>query len=167
LIRTYDFPQQLIPLDGGKTLLRLRAPLRLAVDRITLEFDVENWGIRMRCDDVHELPRQIARRFLHLFSRADARVLSNQEQADWLKILDQVDYTQFSVERAAPHYVEGTLLKKRPLTVEWHDGVVEHLPASHSPVFFPLDEGDRFSAFAKLGKDNEVYSIERLALIPA
>jgi hypothetical protein len=167
LLKTYRFPQQLIPLDGGKTLLRLRKPLQLFVNQKTLEFDVEDWGIRMHCADVADLPRQIARRFLQLFSKADSRVLSGQETEEWLRILDQVDYTQFCVERSAPHYVEGTLIKKHPLTVEWHDGTTEHLPPTHASVFYPLDHGDQFSAFVKLGRENAVISIERVALIPS
>jgi hypothetical protein len=166
-LKTYRFLQQLIPLDGGKTLLRLRKPMQLTLDQKTLQFDVEHWGIRMHCDDVADLPRQVARRFLQFFSKADARALSEQEMSEWLQILDQVDYTQFCVERSAPHYAEGTLVKKYPLTVEWHDGTTEHLPPAHAAVFYPLDQGDRFSAFVKLGKDNEVISIERVSLILA
>lgn len=164
--RKFMFRQQIIPLDGGRTLLRLHQPLTLLMNQRTMEFDVEGWNIHMRCAQVDEVPRQIARRFLTLFSKADAGAITPAERIEWLGILDRVDFTQFSVERAAPHYVEGTLQRKLPAVVQWHDGAVEQIPPSLASAFFPLDPGDRFSAFVKLGKDNHALHIERVCLLP-
>ena len=164
--RKFRFPQQIIPLDGGRTLLRLHQPLTLLMNQRTLEFDVEGWNIHMPCAQVDEVPRQIARRFLTLFSKADAGAITSAERIEWLGILDRVDFTQFSVERAAPHYVEGTLQKKQPAIVEWHDGTIEQISASLAAAFYPLDPGDRFSAFVKLGKGNHALHIERVCLLP-
>ena len=33
--------------------------------------------------------------------------------------------------------------------------------------FHPLEEGDNFSAFVKMGKGNETLNIERLSILPA
>ena len=52
-------------------------------------------------------------------------------------------------------------------TIEWHDGTVEVLPLSLSPALYPLEPGDSFSAFVKVGKENRALSIERVSLIPA
>lgn len=163
--QTYRFPQKLIPLDGGTTLLRLREALQLEVDRKRMEFSVEGWGIRMPCAQVEDLPRQIARRFLTLFSKADTETMSSVEKLEWLRILDLVDYTQFAIDRAAPHYTEGTLRGKTPIVIEWHDGTVEQLPGNLAAAFFPLDAGDRFSAFVKSGKDNRTLHVERVCLL--
>ena len=167
LEQEFRFSQQIIPLDDGRTLLRLRDTPKLRVNTRTMEFDVEDWGIHMSCDKVEDLPRQIARRFLTLFSKADQDMIDSEERLEWLRILDKVDYTQFSIERSAPHYVEGTLLKKHPFTVEWNDGATEVLPPALASVFYPLDPGDSFSAFVKMGKDNHAIGIERVCLISA
>lgn len=165
--RSFRFPQRIIPLDGGRTLLRLRENPTLTVNSRTMEFDVQDWGIHMRCDQVEDLPRQIARRFLTLFGKADRDEMGPSERLEWLKLLDQVDYTQFSIDRSVPHHVEGTLLKKNPLTVEWNDGATEQLPASVASVFFPLDPGDNFSAFVKMGKENRTINVERVSILAA
>jgi hypothetical protein len=163
---TYRFPQQIIPLDDGRTLLRLREAPLLTVDSNQMHFEVENWGIKMNCEDVADLPRQIARRFLTLFSKADNNVIGEEERLEWLRILDFVDCTQFNIERSAPQYAEGTLLKKNPLTVEWHDGSNEVLSPSLASIFFPLNPGDNFSAFIKTGKEQRTLVVERISLIP-
>lgn len=164
-VQTFQFAQQIFAMDDGQTLLRLHKPLKLIVDRQTAEFDVEGWGIHMQCADVAELPRRIARRFLSFLSKSDAGLLNSREKSEWLDILDQVDTTQFNIDRAAPRYVEGTLKRKSPTVVEWHDGANEQINPALAAVFFPLDPGDRFSAFVKLGKNNNTLKIERVSLI--
>jgi hypothetical protein len=130
-----------------------------------MEFAVQDWGITMPCDQVHDLPRQIGRRFLSLFSKADSQTLSPTERADWLRILDQVDYSQFSFDRSAPHYTEGKLIGKNPYRVEWHDSSKERLSATVGAALYLLDPGDTFSAFVKGGSGHSTLSIERVTLI--
>jgi hypothetical protein len=162
----FRFNQRIIPLDGGSVLLRLKRLLQLTVDPYTMEFEVDGWNVKMPCAEVPELPRYIARRFLELFSKADARILSDSDEQDWLKVLDQVDYTQFCIDRAAPHYVEGILLRHTPICrVEWHDGALENLDKPAASAVACLEPGQRFGAFAKLGRDNEVRSLERVTMV--
>lgn len=165
--QSYRFNQRFFPLDDGRTLLRLHEPLTLTLDQRTMDVEVENWGIRMHCGQVEDLPRQIARRFLMLFSKADNDLLTEAEKLQWLNICDHVDVSQFSVDRSAPHYTEGTLKKKLPLTVEWHDGTTESLPVRLAGNFHPLEPGESFSAFVKIGKDGQTLSIERVSLLQA
>ena len=154
---SFRFDQKIIPLDGGALMLRLHRSLRLAVDPQTMQFEVDGWNIQMPCADAPALPHRIARRFLELFSKGDARILSSEEERDWLSVLDQVDYTQFCVDRAAAHYIEGTLLRHTPVCrVEWHDGELENLNKQAAVALACLEPGQRFGAFAKLGKSNEV-----------
>ena len=164
---TYRFNQRLFPLDDGRTLLRLKSPLTLLLDKRTMKFEVQDWGVEMDTAHAQDLPRQIARRFLTLFGKADSQSLTEPEKLQWLRICDQVDVAQFNADRSAPHYTEGTLKKKYPLTVEWHDGVRELLVNRLAANFHPLEEGDNFSAFVKMGKGNETVNIERLSIIPA
>lgn len=166
-VQRFTLPQQIIPLDEGRTLLRLRKAPTLKVNTRTMEFEAEEWGITMPCDKVEDLPRQIARRFLTLFSKADQDSMEPQERVEWLKLLDNVDFAQFSIDRSAPQYLEGTLVGKNPPRVEWHDGATEILPLSLASSLFPLDPGDNFSAFVKVGRDNRTLSIERVSLILA
>ncbi len=131
-----------------------------------MQFEVEGWNIQMSCAEAPDLPRHIARRFLELFSKADARILSAAEEQDWLSVLDQVDYTQFCIDRAAPHYVEGTLRRQTPVCrVEWHDGELENLDRQAAATLACLEPGQRFAAFAKLGKANEVKWLERVMMV--
>jgi hypothetical protein len=165
-IHTYRFPQMFFPLDDGRTLLRLNHPLSLMLDKRSMVFEVKDWGIFMETAKAHELPNQIARRFLTLFGKADSQTLTEEEKIQWLKICDQVDVAQFNVDRSAPHYMEGKVKRKSPLTVEWHDGTSEQLPARLAANFHPLETGDNFSAFVKMGKANVSLAIERLTILP-
>jgi hypothetical protein len=165
-IHTYRFPQMFFPLDDGRTLLRLNQSLSLSLDKRSMVFEVKDWGIHMEAGRAHELPTQIARRFLTLFGKADSQTLTPEEKIQWLKICDQVDVAQFNVDRSAPHYMEGKVKRKQPLTVEWHDGTSEHLPDRLAANFHPLEAGDTFSAFVKLGKGNTALAIERLSILP-
>ena len=164
---SYRFNQRLFPLDDGRTLLRLHYPLTLQLDKRTMQFEVQDWGIQMDTAQAHDLPRQIARRFLTFFGKADAQSLTEPEKLQWLRICDQVDVAHFNSDRSAPHYTEGTLRKKNPLTVEWHDGVREQLANRLAANFHPLEEGDNFSAFVKMGKGNETLNVERVSILPA
>lgn len=164
---SYRFNQRLFPLDDGRTLLRLHYPLTLLLDKRTMQFEVQDWGVQMDTAQAHDLPRQIARRFLTFFGKANSQSLTEQEKMQWLRICDQVDVAHFNADRSAPHYTEGTLKKKNPLMVEWHDGVRENLANRLAANFHPLEEGDNFSAFVKMGKGNETLNIERVSILPA
>ena len=164
----FVYRRRILPLDGGKLLLRLWTDPEVEVDPQTLQCEVVNWGVRLPHDQIHDVDRQMARQFLDLFSKAEAQRLSESETETWLRILDQVDYASFCTERAAPHYVEGTLLRKQPVwRVEWHDGDKINIPAGPAAALRVLNDGDRFGAFVKLGLDNEVKSIERVVVLPA
>jgi hypothetical protein len=164
---SYRFNQRLFPLDDGRTLLRLHYPLTLLLDRRTMQFEVQDWGVQMDTAQAYDLPRQIARRFLTFFGKANSQSLTEPEKLQWLRICDQVDVAHFNADRSAPHYTEGTLKKKNPLTVEWHDGVKENLANRLAANFHPLEEGDNFSAFVKMGKGNETLNVERVSILPA
>ena len=162
----YIFEQKIIPLEGGRQLLRLRKPLLLKINPETLKFTVNDWGIEMDCLQLGNLPREVARQFLKFLHEAENENLSEVDQAYWLRISDYVDFQQFSIERSAPRYMEGIRQGKGDLViVEWHDGTRETLDRSAAQALTEINPGERFSAFVKLGKNDKTISIERVSLL--
>jgi len=163
----FIYRRRILPLDGGKLLLRLWDDPQVEVDPATLQCQVVNWGVQIAHREIHDIDRRMARQFLDLFSKAGAQRLTEEESETWIRILDQVDFESFCADRAAPHYVEGTLLRKQPVwRVEWHDGETVNIPPGPASALRVLDDGDRFGAFVKLGRDNEVRAIERVVVLP-
>ncbi|PYK20737.1 MAG: hypothetical protein DME55_01360 [Verrucomicrobia bacterium] len=162
----YVYRRKVLPIEGGRVLLRLTQNPIVEVDPSTRECEALGWDIRMPCDKVENLSKEMARRFLDLFSKADAGRLTEAERSSWLKILDHVDFVAFSIDRAAPHYLEGTLERMEPVCiVEWHDGERQRIDWQVARAFSALRAGDQFGAYVKLGKDNSVRSIERIVLL--
>ena len=162
----FKYRRRVLPIEGGRVLLRLTQDPEVIVDGITLQCEVRGWGVRMPADSVENLPNAMARRFLDLFSRVDRGGLNQSEATDWLNIVDQVDVAAFTIDRAAPHYIEGTLVRHTPIClVEWHDGERQRLDQGVASSLGALLPGDEFGAFVKLGHDNEVRSIERVTLL--
>jgi|SRR5882724_8580836 len=162
----YVYRRTVLPIEGGRVLLRLTQTPIVEVDPSTRECEALGWDVRMPCDKVENLAKEMARRFLDLFSKADAGRLTESERSSWLKVLDHVDFVAFSVDRAAPHYLEGTLKRLEPVCIiEWHDGERQQIDRGVGRAFSALRAGDRFGAYVKLGKDNSVRSIERIVLL--
>lgn len=158
-----------LPVESGQLLLRLRGDLEIALEPGGRECSVEGWGVLVPVQNVHHLPRILARQFLQLFSKADAGTLGEQEKEIWLSILERVDYRRFSVDRAEPHYLEGTVLQRQPewVLVEWHDGDKVRIPYPIARALSVLEIGDTFGARVRLGLDNEVRSIEAVRMLEA
>jgi len=102
-----------LALEGGRLLLKLHKRPVLEVNPLTLECEVMGWGIKLSYVQAGEVDRVMARRFSLLFSKSDADELTAEDKKLWLSILDQVDFTSFCINRAAPHYVEGQLRRLR------------------------------------------------------
>jgi len=163
---TFAFEQTLIPLEGGRQILKLRRPLSLRLDGETMRFAVEDWGIELECTQLPFLPRALARRFLALFSAAEGTQMNAADEAAWLRITDYVDFQQFTIDRSAPRYMEGTLRSNASVViVEWHDGSRETIDWGVARALSELDLGERFSAFVRLGKDDKALAIERVSLL--
>lgn len=112
------------------------------------------------------LPRAAVRKFLFLLDLAETENLTRLDKATWLRICDWVDFQQFSIDCAAPHYAEGMLCSRGKLTVvEWCNGCRETLDWHVAQALREVDPGERFSAFVKLGKDNKALAIERVSLL--
>lgn len=164
-IRTFEFAQRLIPIEGGRQCIRLLKPLTLVVqDEST--FVVRDWGIELPYVDLPRLPREVGRRFLFLLNAAQNCSLAENDEADWLRVSDYIDFRQFSVDRSSPRYQEGILRSsKETIIVEWHDGTRETLLRPAARSLSEVNVGERFSAFVKLGKNNETLHIERVLIL--
>lgn len=165
--QTCQFGQVVFPVDQNGTLLRLRSPLTLEFAKSGGfgRFEVKGWGVSMDSAKADELPRVLVRTFLQFLAKADDQRLTDEEQVRWLGILDQVDFTQFSIDRAAPHYVEGRLSGRNPTRVVWADGTTEKLSGKAAGALYALEVGDEFSALAKLGRNNVTLSLDRIGLL--
>ncbi len=164
----YAYRRSVLAIEGGRVLLRLTETPMVQVDPSTMECEVVGWGVRVPCAKAHELAREMARRFLDLFSKADGARLTEAEQHCWMSILDQVDFAGFAIDRAAPHYLEGKLVRVEPVcVVEWHDGERQQIDKDVARALSSLRSGDYFGAYVKLGRENVVRSIERIVVLPA
>jgi len=164
---SYAYDRSVVALEGGRLLVHLRQPLKVALNYAAREAEVEGWGLRFPISETGSLPEKLSRRFLLLFSKADRGELSEQEQGDWINVLDQTDYRQFCIDRAAPQYAEGTIAQRQPnfVRVQWHDGELENVPFPQASALNGLQKGDEFSAYVKFGKDMTPLSIERVAIL--
>ena len=165
-LQSFTLDQRVIPLEGGRQLLMLQKPLELRIDPATVRFTVADWGIEMDCLQLAELPRELARRFLILLRAAEDERLTEQEQADWLRVCDYVDFQRFSIDRSTPRYMEGTLrTRASTVIVDWHDGSHETLDSAAARILSEVNPGERFSAFVKLGKGDKTLALERVSLL--
>jgi hypothetical protein len=165
-LMSYSFKQRIFGLSDGKCVLKLNEYPLLFVDSQTMEFEVKGWGIKMPCSKAAELPREICRTFLFLFGKSEEQTLSDNESERWLSILDQIDFDEFSIGRAPPRYHEGQLVHHEPkCMVTWHDGKRQSLSDDVASSLSLLNPGERFSAYVKLGKNDEVLEIERVVLL--
>ena len=162
----FTVQRSFVPLEGGRLLLRLLENPVIEVNPNTLECEVVGWDISLPSGLVQDFQHEMARKFLILFSKADAGVLSPEEKIVWLSILDRIDFTSFCIERAAPHYLEGTLRRMAPeCYVDWFDGRTERIDRPISNCFSELEPGDTFGAFVKVGHDNMTLFAERISIL--
>lgn len=156
-----------LPLDASGLALRLYEKPRLLIDRLNRGLQVEGWGVGCDLTEVFKLPTLMARRFVELCSWAEAGTLNREEEASWLSILDLIDFQQFHIDRALPHYSEG-LVKNRTshgVSVQWEDGATQLLAPKVAGSLFQIQPGEMFAAYVKLGRDNETIRIERVSLL--
>jgi len=163
----YVFRHRRISLEGGRILLRLRRSPIVEVEPAIALCRIINWELTIPILEIDQISRLMGRLFLELFSKSQLQQLTELEKAQWIKILDDVDFAAFSADFAAPRYVEGKIQTKNPrVLVEWHDGEEEYIPPTASVALDILNEGESFGAFVKWGRDNKVETIERIIILP-
>lgn len=162
----FELEQKVFEIEGGQSHIRLTRPLRLRLNLDTFIVEVIDWEVSVAATKLVELPKLIVRRFLELFSAAEVNALTSEERRAYIAISDYVDFRQLTIERAPPRYLEGEILAVQPnVVVEWHDGSTERLKDSPAKALSDLIKGDKFSAWVKLGLDNQSLSLERVKLL--
>jgi hypothetical protein len=162
----FRYRKRRIALDRRRVLLRLWNDIEIDVRPKTGVGNVVGWNIEFPLEKVSDVEHMIARKFLSLFSKAKLRELNEYEQADWIRILDAVDYRAFTADWAAPRYVEGRILAKRPrFRIEWNDGKTEYIQTAASEALLVLEVADKFGAYVKWGSDEQVKTIERVTIL--
>lgn len=162
------FPYRLrsISLDGGHTLLRLFEDLMIEVDHDNRKCRVLHWEVELPLTDVADIGRTVGRQFLKLYSKAVDERLTEPEEMRWAEILTLVDYQGFCTDRSPPRYVEGVLKTSSPAAVvEWHDGETEILDAKVFRQLNVLNEGDKFGAWVKWGRNHRAVEVTGLKIL--
>ncbi len=130
---------------------------------------LKGWGINISSwsESDFNLDREIIRKFLALYSKAEANMLSDTERENWATIVDQVDYQRFCAERSPEVYMEGELLHHEAAGwhVVWHDGTEQSIANEIGLQLNLVDEGERFGVMVKFGKNREVQSLSQLSHI--
>jgi hypothetical protein len=163
----YVFRHRRIALEGGRILLRLRRNPIVEVEPALALCRIINWELTIPILEIDQISRRMGRLFLELFSKSQLQQLTASEKAQWIKILDDVDFAAFSTDVAAPRYVEGKIQTKNPgVLVQWHDGEEEYIPPRVSAALDMLNSGENFGAFVKWDRDNKVETIERIIILP-
>lgn len=164
----FVYHRTILQIEPGRLNLHLTKPVEVQVDPSTLECEVIGWSIKLPARNIEQLPQALTRRFLELFSKADAGSLSEKEENQWVSILDRIDYQAFCIDRASPHYVEGVIVTKQPsyTLVDWHDGVREKLDFRVGRSLGFLEKNESFGAWVKLGRDNNAVEIQNVTILP-
>ena len=100
---------------GGKDHLDTLEPLTLKYTDSDAKMEIVGWGLTVNLSDGSDLPRRIGKRFLELFSKAIRDDLSEQDEACFEKICNQVDYRKFCRSRELPRFREALLVLKQPI----------------------------------------------------
>lgn len=108
---------------------------------------VRGWGVECAYQNVYDIPRELARRFLLLFGKVQNGTLTDEEKDFWGYIVDHVDYPGYCESRARPISCEGVLKERRRegASVEWADGSLSHITGSLASRLDLVNVGERFS----------------------
>lgn len=163
---SYTLVEDTLRLEGGRLLLRFLRQPKIKINTKIQECEVLGWGIKMPIEQAGSIPQALSRRFLELFSKADLNCLNDEETDFWVNIIDHISFSDFSIQRAAPHYVEGKfIVSGNRRYVEWHEGTKQPVESTIAHGLTDLRHGDNFGSYVKFGKDNQILSIERISLL--
>jgi len=157
--RYFVFGDKALSLEHNLTLL--------AYPRLQ-QFEIKGWNIRLPFDQVGNISRVLVRKFLLLLRKADMTGLSPAEKEEWSDIISQVDYQKYCIEHNAPVYVEGRLndITSKGFEIEWHTGIVEHVPKSNAKALDLINKEEYFCGMAKLGQNNQLLSLADVFPLP-
>jgi hypothetical protein len=160
-----DFASNLVSLGGGKFLHLWEKP-RTFLDIAKWQFKVEGWDISVEVANAGEIPREMGRTFMKLWRKSQHQLLTEQDEALWASLVDQVDVARFSRDQENPRYMEAQLLEAgaKPM-IRLHDGSQARLRTEDSSQLVLINKGEWFSAYIKLDARGEVISFDKPVLI--
>jgi hypothetical protein len=122
---------------------------------------VQGWEVEAASHQVYDIPREMARRFLLLYGKAQDGVLSEAETECWGYIVDHVDYAGFCESRARPMPYEGVLKERsnNQLTLMWADGTINNVREPLASHFELINTGGKFRCFVKF-RNNSISALE-------
>lgn len=162
----FVYKRRILPVEGKRLLLRLWDDVSIAIDHEKYECEVVGWGLKMHPDSIENVAKAMSRRFLELYSKAVADRLENDEKADWISILDKIDYASFCEDREPPQYMEGEIERTSPVyRVRWHDGTSENLDPSVAKSLQVFQVADTFAGYVKMSRSGKTRLIERVTFI--
>ena len=153
----------------GDRILSLEEKPMIAVYAQRQRFEIVDWGINLAFGEQNKIAREMVRKFLTLFSKAERDSLTGEENAEWVKISQSVNYRKFCAERAPFRYVEGEFVRTAAdgFVVTWHDGSSNVVSRTAAPELGLLNDGERFSAMARFGDENKVVALESVSILPS
>jgi hypothetical protein len=132
-------------------------------------FRIKGWGVQFGLYDENRfnIDRVLLRKFLDLYSKAEAGCLKDDERNQWISISTLVDYQRFCAERSPEVYVEGTLLGREQdaWRVRWHDGTEQRIDIVVGRPLEIIDVGQRFGAMIRMGKGNTIVSVTNISFV--
>jgi hypothetical protein len=142
-------------------------PIRLGYSDAEGTLEVIGWGMVVPLEKADELPRQIGRRFLELYSKAVTGALG-EEDRKWLgTVSEQMDYHSFAASRKLPRYREATLVRKEPvLLVQFLEDRNVKLDSSLASKLTAIDDGERFSAWFTIKGNGEISDFNHVLRLP-
>lgn len=166
-----DYAQTRFPVEGDvfvRVADPVNAPIRLGYSDKDGTLEVLGWGVSVPLDQAADLPRQIGRRFLELYSKAVTGVLRDHER-QWLRtVSEQMDYHSFAANRKLPRYREATLIRNTPvLLVQFLDDRNVRLDASLTRKLCAIDNGERFGAWFTLDENGEIADLNHILRLPS
>ncbi len=143
-------------------------PIRLGYSDADGTLEVIGWGMAVPLENATELPRQIGRRFLELYSKAVTGSL-REEDRKWLKtVSEQMDYHSFAASRKLPRYREATLIRKEPVVlVQFLENRNIKLDSNLTSKLTAIDSGDRFSAWFTIDGTGKISDFNHVLRLPS
>lgn len=167
---TIDYAVTSFPVEGEISVHVAdpkNAPICLGYSDADGSLEVVGWGISVPLEKAGELPRQIGRRFLELYSKAVTGSLRDDDRK-WLRtVSEQMDYHSFAASRKLPRYREATLVRKDPvLLVQFLEDRNIKLNRSLAPKLTAIDDGERFAAWFTIDGRGEIVDFNHVLRLP-
>ena len=155
---------EFIPIDKDK-YLPLRKPLRTSyVDPLTLR--LEDWEIDFKVDE--DFRQLLVRKYMDLSAKAENSLLSDEEERQWLNIIEYVDYREYRGQYEQPRFVWAEVVNTDlSPAIKTFDGTLLHLLSDFESLGLGwLRKGDYISCRVIFSQDNLIEKIVDVETLP-